>query len=389
MTSGTYRDPAKTYRSPTPYRGVIQPVPGVDLDRLDYIKVNIVDMFGNVLAPLASSILKNVTWTLNDSGSCQIDISNLDPKALTLLFMQNELQIIFTNTTPHTIWWGFPVRRQLKPGLQALNLEGLRSYMKFRIVENASLLYTSVDQLDIAWNLIWTAQQGTNYNRNINASYTPSGVIRSRNYARDQHKIIFDELITFDADKLMNGFDADIVCDETGSRLWTPYYPQKGSWYAGYLEWGKDIIDYDLKDDALQMRTKIYCTGGSNGTTKFEQSYENVAASAQFGALVGTVTDGSEKDLAWLLAKAQQQVGVRSVPIPDYTITLGNDPNKPVLGRLHTGDVVWTKISDGATQINAPFRIRTIAWQQNETVQITFVTPNLSGFVTPGAQPPL
>lgn len=386
---GTYRDFTKTYRDLSGYRGAIQPLPGVDLDRLDYVRVYITDMFGNRLAPLSAATIKKCSWVLNDSGACEIDLTNVDPATRRLLFMQNEIQIVFTNTTPHTVWQGFPVRRQRKPGLQVHSCEGVRSHLKYRIIETASQLYTSVEQFDIAWGLINIAQQGVNYNRNITASYTPSGFIRSRNYARDQHKIVFDCLKEFDADKLMNGFDADIVCDETGLRLWTPYYPCKGTWYQGYLEWGREIIDYDFKDDGLQMRTKIYATGGSSGIAKFEQSYENVAASNQYGALVGTVSDGAEKDLGWLLSKAQQQVAVRSVPISNYQITLGNDPNNPVLGKFGTGDFVWIRIDDESNQVNAPFRINSIEWQQNETVVVQFVTPNLSGFATPGAQPPL
>lgn len=384
-----YRNAGVNYRSGTTYYRGPQPTTpapaGIDLDRLDYIRVYVVDKAGNRLAPVSAAVINKCQWVLDDSGTAEVDLSKFDPGARKLLLMQNELQIVFTNTTPHEIWWGFPVRRQMKPSIQTFTLEGLLSYFKFRIVEFGSLTYTGVDQFDIAWNLLQVAQNGTNYDRNITASYTPSGYIRSRQFARDQHKIIYDCLKEFDADKLVNGFDQDIVVSETGNRVWTPYYPGKGSWYQGYLEWGKDIVDYDFKDDALQMRTKIYCTGGTNGTTKFEQSFENVYASNQYGALVGVVSDGSEKDLTWLLAKAQQQVAVRSQPISQHSVTVTIDK----LGKIHTGDSVWVRVDDFATQINAPFRVQAITWLKNETVQLDFVPPNLTGFVTPGAQPPL
>lgn len=390
----SYRNPGVRYRDVgTNYRGTVAStpaVPGIDLDRLDYIRVYTVDQFGKRLGQLSSSVITKVSWALNDAGTCELYVSKYDPGLGRIGVLQNELQVVFTNTNPHELWWGFPVGQELQSGQNGSNhqtytLEGLFSYFKYRIVEHGTLTYTSEDQFDIAWNLIQTAQTGVNYDRNIGASYLPSGVTRSRSYARDQHSYIFDILQTFNADKLVNGFDQDIVVNETGQRLWTPYYPAKGSWYQGYLEWGKDIIDYDLKYDGRQMRTKLYCTGGSNGSVKFEQSYENVAASNKYGALVGVVSDGSEQDLSWLLAKAQQQVAVRSQAISQHQIIVTADK----LGKIHPGDSVWVRIDDGMNQCNAPFRVQVVTWLQNETIQLDFVPPNLTGFTTPGAQPPL
>lgn len=389
-----YRDPSVKYRNVgTNYRGITASAPitpGIDLDRLDYIRVYEVDQFGNRLGQLSSSILYSVKWMLNDVGTATMYVSKYDPGLGHIGTIQNELQIVFTNTDPHEVWWGFLVSEELQSGKNGSNhktytLESLASYFKYRIVEHATATFTSMDQFDIVWSLIQTAQIGTNYDRNIGASYLPSGVIRSRSYARDQHSIIFDLMQTFNADVLLNGFDQEIVVDETGRRLWTPYYPARGSWYQGYLEWGKDILDYDLKFDGKQMRTKLYCTGGSNGTIKFEQSYENVYASNKYGALVGTVSDGSEQDLTWLLAKAQQQVAVRSQPIAQHYIIVSVDK----LGKIHPGDSVWVRIDDGANQCSAPFRVQAVTWLQNETLQLDFVPPNLTGFTTPGAAPPL
>lgn len=385
----SYRDGSVTYRQASLYYRGSQPVtpaiPGIDLDRLDYIQVYVVDKFGNRLAPCSAAVIKKCQWLLNGAGQAELDLSQMDPGARRLLLMENELQIVFTSTNPHEIWWGVPIRRKMKPGQQSITCEELLTYFKTRIIEHASATFTDIDQFDIAWSLIQTAQTGTNYDRNIGASYTPSGYRRSRQYARDQHKIIFDLLMEFNADVLLNGFDQDVLVYETGERLWTPFYPARGSWYQGYLQWGKDIVDYEFDDDCIQMRTKIYCTGGSDGTTKFEQSYEDVASSAKYGAMVGTVSDGSEKDLGWLLAKAQQQVAVRSKPIATHSIVVTMDK----LGKIHPGDKIWVIVDNDATQINAPFRVQSITWQQNETLKLDFVPPNLSGFVTPGQQPPL
>jgi hypothetical protein len=326
-------------------------------------------------------MVKKVTWELNGPGAAELDISNLDPVVAELLTMGKELLIVFRNFTPNLLWWGFVAKRSMKPGSQSFNLEGLESYFKLRIVEYGSLIYTNWDQLDIAANLIDIAQQGPNYDRNIRHSFSPSGYIRSRGYARDQHKIIFDAVHEFDADKLKSGFDSEITVDLSGNRRWTPYYPQKGTLYQDVLEWGNQIVGYDFKDDFMSMRTKVYATGGTDGVTKFEQVFEDVGASQKFGALVGTVSDGSETDLGWLLAKATQQVQAHSRPIPTYSITIA--PNWPGLGSIRTGDIVRVRIFDGATRINDFFRVGSITWNQNETITLTFLGPNLSGFSPP------
>ena len=126
-----YRDGTKTYRSSTTYYRGLQPTapasPGIDLDRLDYIRVYVVDKYGNRLFPISAAVLNKVVWTLNDTGTCEVDLSKFDPGASKLALLQNELQIVFTNTTPHEIWWGFPVRTELKPNQQTITLEGLKS----------------------------------------------------------------------------------------------------------------------------------------------------------------------------------------------------------------------------------------------------------------------
>jgi len=366
---------------------------GGDLSFPEDIEINLVNNHGFRLAPVPSAALKSVAWTLNDSGTADFDVSKLDSTAQYLMVMMCEIQIIFHNTPGPEIWWGFPTKRERKPEFSTIGCEGLSSYFKTRIVGDdqgcgagGSLLYTSVEQTAIAYDLVHHAQLGPNYDRNIGTGGVTTGRIRSQNYDRESHGIIFDLLKAFDADVLDGGFDSDIVVTANGNsgmRVWTPFYPYMGVTQLVPLEWGTQIVDYDFKEDGLPMRTKLYVTGGTDGTTKFEAEYENAAASAMYGAMVGTTSWASELDPAWLQARASQGVIARSKPVPTFTVTvLASNHDNPVFGYYHKGDLVRVIIDDDTTHINDLYRILTITWKDDGTIDIALID-GFNPFKTP------
>lgn len=392
--SELYRQPGLLYRSGTTYDGTPVANPEIDITMQDSILMEVVDQYGKHKGWLNASALQSVTWTLNDSGSAQLNLTNLDPAAANLLvFGGGELKITFLNmidwlTGEPVVWQGIPMRLQRQPGQSSLTLEGLFSYFKFRIVEYASLMYTAQDQFDIAWGLMETYQQYTNYDRNIHASFLPSGVTRSRYYPRDMHQKIYDVVQAFRSDNLQGGFDFLIEPNASGERLWIPGYPHLGRLYPGLLAWGKNIVDYNLQDDGSQMMTKCYTVGGGTGGVQLEQSYEDAVASKEYGALVGTFSDSSEQDLTWLLQVATHQVSMRNIPIPNYQITCAYDDNVPILGSIRPGDTTWVRIDDGVNQIDQTFRVQSIGWQNSPSpsVLIQFYQPNLQGYEDPMAE---
>lgn len=366
---------------------------GSDLSSLEDIEIHLVDSSGFRLSPVSSAALKNVTWQLDDSGTAVFDLSKLDPVAAQLMLVRTEVQIVFNNTPGPEIWWGFPVRRKRTPKSDSVNCEGLLSYFKTRIVGDSqgvglgqSLVYDTWDQFNIAYNLIVWSQIGPNYWRNISILGTPCGVTRSRTYLRESHEVIYNILQSFNADKLNNGFDSEIVLTisgDTGTRIWTPYYPTKGINHPTPLEWGTQIIDYTLDEDALPQRTKLYATGGTDGATKFEAPYEDPVASGYYGAMVGVISDAQELDPTWLAAKAQQAVASLKNPIQSFTIVVSTlNLDNPVFGYYHTGDVVRIDIDDYSTQIHGLYRIANIKYNNNgsgadNTLSIVLVgTPN-------------
>lgn len=363
----------------------------IDLPRNDYIDIFIVDKTGTQYGQLPAAVLKSVSWSLTQYGlgQAELDLSAVDPQLLNTLLVRREIQIVFQNvidsqTGTPVVWWGVLGARSGKPGSASFIAYDIPAWFKVRIVETATLTYTLVDQLDIAWNLITVAQTGTGYDLNIISSYSASGHQRSRLYQRDQHKIIFDALTEFPT--LNDGFDWNIVYDiSAGHRTWTPYYPQKGSVLTTpQLAYPGNIVDFSYNQPSFEsLTTKAYATGAVVNGVKFEQSYEDTTARGLFGSMVRVIADGSQADVTWLLDKATKTVNVKKWEPLDLTLKVREIPAdvakgiaaQNILGVVHTGDTLTIDIDDNGNQIHIAQRIQSIKWLPDYSFELKMIDP--------------
>jgi len=391
-----YRDRTTQYRDPTtPYRGKPEVVPGVDYNRTDGISIFLQDKNANRFGrQLNGANVRSVTWKLNDTPQAEFDFQNFDPTLKTALLLQRDIFVVFNKTInvdtglPET-FLGTLGRRKGKPGTHTIIADGFEQWLKERCVEVGSLEYDNVDQFDIAWGLIQTAQTGTNYDLGITSSYVPSGKLRYRIYDRVRHQYILDLLREFN--KIDQGFDQDFIGDPiTGHRKWVPYYPSKGSFKPlAHLVWGRNIIDYDYDENGWATKTKLIQKGASYAGINFEQIYEDIAASEKYGAMVGVATDSGQKDVDWLLAEAIKSVNVLKVPPLSLSVTVKdlpgdpahNIPAVPIFGAVHTGDSVQVDIDDGANQVHGVFRIGTFKYMGPNKYQLTFLNPSATATI--------
>lgn len=383
-----YRDPAVRYRDGNvPYRGSLPAIAGVDMERLDNIEVRIVDKNNVRYGELPAASVDKVDWSLYTPGAASLSFISNDPSLAELRPGEREIQVIFKDCIrPDTgypeMWWGIAAQAEDTPGGIAYDYESLESWFGCRGIETASLEYSNIDQFDIGAALVALAQTGANMDLNI-STYAPvlSGILRYRKYQRDQHPYILDLLSEFP--KLRNGFEWEVYVDPTGLRQWRPYYPYRGTHQLDYrFEYPEgNVVDYNRRRDFKGMRTRVYATGGSSGIVKFEQSYEDITASAQWGVRFGVVSDGTQKDLVWLQDMAREEVDLKKNPLADYTVTVRNryedsQGNKlNMLGALHPGDWVWLNILDGETQIVGENRIAGISWSPDDMLEYSFLKP--------------
>lgn len=351
-----YDDTDVEYRDPTiPYRGRVT-FPPIDFDRASNSNIWVVDRSGNRKADLSTGVVDHVSWKLDDYGDAEFTMPVDDPRNSKLVLGQTEI-FIEVGGEP---WWGRVARAKSNPRTTSYSCDELLSYYEFRFVLNSSLTYTSMDQVLIAAAINAEAQSSAHApygSFNIpTGDFDLSGRIRSREYKREEHKNMLDLLKEFPT--LDDGFDFGIEYDRTGMRQFMCYYPSKGDVLPSMvLEWGRNIVDFEVDEDASSLTTREYVTGGSNAGVKFEENYSDDAKAGFYGTRYeAVVSSGSELDTTWLADKARKDVDTKKVPQILPSITVGDDP-EPVFGVVKVGDVVPVRISRGRVDINDNYRV--------------------------------
>lgn len=300
------------------------------------------------IGELRGARVEELAWELDAPGGASISINPLNKTASFIAVNKTEIQIWIDDVLRH---WVIPRGCTGDHKRITFQCVGLLDHMSYRRIRS-TLTYTSIDQFNIGWNLVNYAQTGTNRNRFITAAtYTPSGYTRSRQYERNEAKSIIECLQEFP--NLENGFDFEIVVFGDGRREWTPYFPQKGSYKPHLaLEWGRNIVGLNYNEAGQNQGTKVWATGGSSGDVRFEENYEDVALSAEYGQMERMVSEGSQQDVDWLADRAAEEVGTFGLPTKLPELVVNYD-----LGVLETGDVVPVKVQHGYIDMVGNYRI--------------------------------
>lgn len=347
------------------------------------IELWVVERDGSRIAPLPDANLESFSDVLNGSGEAKFNIDPLAKGASEIEGVAREIQIWFDDVL---VWWGVPWKFDGgATGNINVGCEQLPSLFTKRFVDRTSLLYTSIDQLSIGWNLLQYAQdESVEANRDFNisvAAFAASGVPRSRNYLRDEHKNILDLLKEFDGRTLQNGFDWEIQTLGDGSRLWKPYYPRKGALKAKYgVEWKdggtRNLSDFSWSEDFVPLTTLAYVTGGTvttgGSSFKKEGKYEDVAASAYWGQMQSIVSQGTELDQTWLDNKARQAVDTGKNPVTTFGLTAARTLDMDMFGNVKVGDWIPAYVDRGRIQVEGNQRIYSMTWNADNTLGLVF-----------------
>lgn len=285
---------------------------------------------------LRDAVVQDITQTLNLPDSATFTVPQKGANVRYIDGIRREIQIReeIEGGLSEVAFQGTVANETGDKNTARFTCAGIDSLLSRRIVDRASLLFESVDQFYIASELVRLAQDQTfQGNRDFNidfATVTGSGKIRSRKYNRTEHSDFLKLLSEFPT--LKDGFDYRLEITPDGGRFFTPYFPKKGSFKPNlglqFTEDGsRNITNFNYTRDWTKLATQVYCTGGSEGDVKFEENYEDVQSSAYWGAVLQSViSDGSQKDVAWLLDKATQTVLDRKQPIFQPTITTARAP---------------------------------------------------------------
>lgn len=348
------------------------------------IELWVTERDGTRIAPLPEANLESITWDLNDVGTAQFSIDPLSEGASEIEGIMREIQIWMDGELQ---WWGVPWGLTGGPASINVSCEGLLSLFNKRFVDRTSLLYTSLEQFTIAWNLLLYAQSEAveahrDFNIDLTSPFVPSGVVRSRNYKREEHKCILDLVKEFDGRTLLNGFDFEIRHTGDGGRFFTPYYPRKGQLVPNAsIEWDsegdRNIADFSWTEDFLPVCTLAYVTGGSVSTgsvsIRKEGKYEDTAWSAYWGQMQSVISEGTQLDEEWLDDRAQQEVDSRKEPAVNFALTSAIAVDGLQLGDVVVGDWLPVNVDHGRIQIpNVLERVHQVKWNANDTLDFTF-----------------
>lgn len=338
-----------------------------DFDKRQDSEIYVVERSGQRVTEFAAGEMDNVAWALNDPGTASVKMPVDDPRNAKLIQGRHELQIFVDGQ----MWWGIPTRISSDTEYTTYDCDELLSYYGYRFVLNATMEWEGVDQTVIAVLVHEAAQAENLHGFNIaTGAFAHSGRVRSRMYEREQHQNILEILQEFG--DIVDGFDIGVEYDASGYRRFVCYYPEKGQDHPGLvLEWGRNIVDYVVDEDMASLATEVYCTGGSNGEVRFEENYQDDVAAGELGThYSAVVSDGSQKDVGWLLDRATREVGERSRPEVLPSITVIDDPVQ-VFGVVHPGDFVRVRIKRGRVNLDNKFRVAQVQRNSNRTTQLT------------------
>lgn len=349
------------------------------------IEVYVTNYLGKRLYPLPEASVTQITETLNDVETCTFSIPQDAPNATQIDGYSREIQVweVLEDGYTELVFCGTPVSESGDANKATFECEGVLGHLATRIVDRMSLLYTSIEQRTIGWNLVAYAQdESVQANRDLNidsATFTGTTKIRSRNYDREQHATILDLLKEFSS--LKDGFDFSIEVQGDGSRLWTPYFPSKGSLLSDLRvelteAESRGMLGFTYQRAYKPITTHAYVTGGQDlSSQRSEQNFEDVAASASRGVRQAVFTEGNETDPPWLLDRAKRITDARKNPVLLPTITVGRYP-LDMRRLVKVGDQLPILIKRGRAQVETARRVIQKKWNlENDTVELTLLDP--------------
>ena len=307
--------------------------------------------------PIADLPLSRVTWSrqLNEDGELtatlspaaaagRADLSSVLP-GRTAIYVRRDGQYMagYFLTAP---FHRTPAGVEITSG----SCRGLLSYFSFRRLAS-TLVYTQVDQLQIARNLVTAVDAAGNIGLETEAAVM-STVLRDRTYAGSELKDVREALLQLAA--VDDGFDlaVDVETGPTGDprRILRLSYPRRGRTVADSgltLEYPGNVLDYDWAGGQTPPLTTVYGIGTGDGETALRATATNPALlAAGWPVLEGdlSLTDVSLQVTLDSHVRAAADAAAGTIATPGLSVTADDPP----LGSYLEGDDVRLRILDDA-----------------------------------------
>lgn len=251
-------------------------------------------------APLADLPLKRVHFDkrLNEVGSFVGYLPFADPNVQKLLGQTNPWAAtpggrtaLYVDRNGSIVWGGIVTTRKYSQGpstqgsvgsfMMEIGAQEFMWYFRDKRVINYEAVFTNVDQLTIAQNLINTAQGVRSGNIGVAVPTNSSGVLRSQTWHSTDRKKVGRALM--DLSQLDNGFDWRIDVDYglggqasgvPGKQLLLGY-PRLGAPFStsGWMfEFPANAADYGWAEDSALQAVTVYMQGQGTGQNMAQSS---------------------------------------------------------------------------------------------------------------------
>lgn len=322
------------------------------------------DQDGNLLSPLPAADVRSLTMALDEPP--EVDLGLHADHARSLQVTPGAEVHVYEDGNPVPLFMGPPwkVRRGKGTRILTVTAAGIESVFHRRFIR-ATLASSAAEQFQIAWDVIAHTQAEPGGDLNVTADvWTPSGVTRDQTYHPYSLTTVHEALHAFRS--IQGGFDWAVVPASANSRLWTPYYPQRGTLRDRQVGYGPhtagNVADYSGTVSMEGMVTRGFVTGSGDGPNRLIGSY----ADPDLGTTKALLEDhragsSSMEQQATADGYAQEMVEARSVPL---TTVDSVDVTGPLafVQSLRPGDTVPVRIDDGWFQVDATYRVTKVRW---------------------------
>lgn len=285
----------------------------------------------------------NIRYTkvLNGPGSIEfsVPINSAIVTEANFAVGQRELHL-YRDTT--LVWSGMLYAADISGW--AIRFSGLGFWHVFRNrLVVSDLLYSTTEQLDIAWNLINHTQTQTGGNIGITRnSATGSGVTRTAVYCIENKVVIAEAIEQFaSAD---DGFDFEISPD----KKFKTYFPRRSNSSGVALSTATNIKDFSMVVDATDVVTEARATVDAktcNPPTVITAT--DSTARSNYGLLQAAVEEQSD-DVDLLQGLANEELRINKAPRLHMRVTLDSlNPSAPAATALGIGDQITVSASRG------------------------------------------
>lgn len=296
---------------------------------------------------------------LNQPGtfSGHILLSGLDPVAYNILEATIPVKCaIYVDRNGSLVWGGIIWNRSYNSTTQTLTLNAREfdSYLERRRI-TSDQVFTNIDELSIAQNLVSLAQSATYGNIGIQIGVETSGVLVSKTYYGYEKKTYFSALQ--DLSRADNGFDFNIEVAYDGSGAPTKTlvlgYPRIGTVYSATnpsvpvfeLPAG-NIVEYEYPEDGSTCANTVYALGAGSNEGKLSATGQDTTKLTSGWPLIEEQANYSDvTDQTYLQNLADGQVAAVSYPptVMKLTVPAFVDPE---FGTYSLGDDCRVRITD-------------------------------------------